>query len=55
MWEFSSVVTATVEILMSAASASVIAGHSAADLCWEEEPNYVGRTLQEAGREIDRT
>lgn len=43
MWEFSSVVTVTLGILMSEAAASVIAGHSAADLSWKQESNYGGR------------
>lgn len=36
VWEFSSVVTVTLGVLTSEAAASVIAGHSAADLFWEQ-------------------
>lgn len=43
VWECSFVVTVTLGTLMSEAAASVIAGHSAADLSWKQESNYRGR------------
>lgn len=43
MWEFSSVVTGLLEILMTEAAAGVITGHSTGDLFWKHETKYGGR------------
>lgn len=42
-WEFSSVATWPLEILMAEVAAGVITGHSTADLFWKCETKYRGR------------
>lgn len=45
MWQFSSVVTGPLEILMAEVAAGVITGHSTGDLFWKHETKYRGRKI----------